>query len=201
MSKKDIALTVGGIVAGLALTYLLYRLEQNSAATNAANAAAAADAAAQASQDEQLQQYDLASSLPSVSVSSLGTDTTTAPSTDSTGSDGYGDTADAGASTLLSNIIADFAGAVTSQNGGEAVNASIIPTLDFGQPSTVLDAVPITAGQAQAGVPSNTIITPPSTNPTASSPSPVTVPVTSGIAGPGGGPPLNTNTLELVGAQ
>lgn len=86
MDKKDIALTVGGIMAGLTLTYLLYRLEQNNAAT------AQADAVNQAAETESSlanQQAQIAS-LPSVSVPSLSTPSSTdtslqatSPATDS----------------------------------------------------------------------------------------------------------------------
>lgn len=67
LDKKQIALTVGGILAGLTLTYLLYRLEQNNAAANAQSETDAANA----QQSELANQQAQFSSLPSISVPTI----------------------------------------------------------------------------------------------------------------------------------
>lgn len=73
LDKKQIALTVGGIVAGLTLTYMLYRLEQGKSAADTA----AADASAQSALATQQFQY---ASLPSISVPTISSTPATTPS-------------------------------------------------------------------------------------------------------------------------
>lgn len=78
MNKKDVALTVGGILATMAVSYLVYRMQKKDAAAAAANQ----DAAAQAAYNQAAQQesYLAAVSLPAYQ----GIATTTAgPSTSS----------------------------------------------------------------------------------------------------------------------
>jgi hypothetical protein len=116
LDKKQIALTVGGILAGLALTYLLYRLEQNNAATAAANAANASEE----DESELANQQAEVASLPGVSVPTISstpstTDTTqqgTSPATDTTlealiaSMLGQDNSSTTGASTPLAGITA-----------------------------------------------------------------------------------------------
>jgi hypothetical protein len=109
MKKEDIALTVGGILASIAVSYLIYRLEQNNAATNAANAAAQAQAEETAQASAAYQQQSLLASVGS-SAASVGSSTTTtydptaSSSTDVTASTSNG----AGLDQNLESIISAF---------------------------------------------------------------------------------------------
>lgn len=126
MNKKDIALSIGGILASLTLAYLLWRVSQKDAAANAAQS----DANAQAAAASQQAQYDASTAYTYSQQSSLSVptiDTTNDASTDSTSS-GDG-SADATFDNLLTGIISDFAGAINSPVAGAQNNASIIPTL------------------------------------------------------------------------
>lgn len=67
MDKKDIALTVTGVLASIAVAYFIYRAES---AQNAANAQNASDAAAQAELDAEAQQEQQQSFLSSLSAGS-----------------------------------------------------------------------------------------------------------------------------------
>jgi hypothetical protein len=142
MNKKDIALTVGGVLATMVLAYLLYSLQQRDAATAAANSAnAEADA-----EDQQAEQEEYLSQLPTASTGvASGTttlDTSNEGSTDTTSSSGTD--GDAATESLLTNIIADFAGSINQGTPGATQNASLIPTLPNTQLSLV--NVPTTPG-------------------------------------------------------
>lgn len=147
MNKKDIALTVGGVLATMVLAYLLYRLQQRDAATSAANAAA--DQQTQVSQANQQESY--LAQLPSISSGVSGGGGTLATSnegvSDTTASSGSH--ADAATETLLSNIIADFAGSINQTQPGASTNASLIPTTTTS--SLNLSSIPISAAEALAG--------------------------------------------------
>jgi hypothetical protein len=181
MNKKDIALTVGGVISTMVFAYLLYRLQQRDAATAAAAAAVAASASSDSYSSQQVGEYSLASQLPTISVSSL--DTSNEGSTDTTG--GTSTDASASSDTLLSNIIASFAGAINGSNNGASVNASIIPTLTS-NPSQSLTNIPTTVQGAQAGVASNFI----TGTQTAASGT---------IISPGGTGKVGVTTVETVG--
>lgn len=142
MNKKDIALTVGGIVAGLTLTYLLYRLQKRDAAQAAASAAAAQDA----SDQQQTNEASYTAQLPQISFQSP---SYSSGSVDPTASDGT----DIGASTegLFADILAAFTSSVNTNPG----TSLIIPTETATGNS--LATVPTTVQGAQAGVPANTI--------------------------------------------
>ena len=189
MNKKDIALTVGGVLATGVLTYLLYRLQQRDAATAAANVAASADA----SQAQVYNEAGLAASLPQVSVPAIGNlGSSNEGSTDTTSSNGTSATAsDTG---LLTQILSEFAGAINAPAYGATSNASLIPTLTV-DPSSGLSGVPITVQAAQAGVAQNTLV------PSIPSPIPVSAMPTSGggviYASPAhGGPVVSTGNLN-----
>jgi hypothetical protein len=156
MNKKDIALTVGGVLATMVLAYLLYQLQQRdaaAAAANAANASAEDEADAEA---EQEQEYSLSSQLPQVSVGTTSTGIDTVNDDTDPTSDDTGGAADTSADGLLSSILADFTSSIANPVSGQTNNASIIPTVNS-SPTSPLSAIPTTAQQAQAGVPSNTI--------------------------------------------
>lgn len=69
MTKKDIALSVGGVLASCVVSYLLYKMEQRDSAVTAANAAATAAADAANQQQEEEQQAEYLSELPTISGS------------------------------------------------------------------------------------------------------------------------------------
>ena len=142
MNKKDIALTVGGVLATMVLAYLLYR-HQQTAAAQAALDAAANDAQAQA---DQYQQEQYLSQLPS--TNSYGGTSTLATSNEGTADTtaSNGTSPDAATETLLSSIIAAFAGSINTGTPGSTSNASLIPTIDSGG-GTSLVSVPTTAQQ------------------------------------------------------
>jgi len=183
MDKKDIALTVGGVVATMALAYLFYKLQQRDSAAAAAATQAAADEATQAAQQAQLaqssaayQEQATAAYYPSVSTPSLtgtGSDADLSSSvTTSSGTADQGDTGttidSTGIDNLLSQIISTFAGSLTS--GGtapETVASMTIPTITSVS-GTDLSGIPVTAQQAaQEAAP-----------PITASPSPVASPIT-----------------------
>lgn len=128
MKKEDIALTVGGILASIAVSYLIYRLEQNNAATNAANAAAQAQAEETAQASAAYQQQSLLASVGS-SAASVGSSSTTttydptaASSTDVTASTSNG----AGLDPNLESIISAF---MTPQQPATNPGAPVIAPL------------------------------------------------------------------------
>jgi hypothetical protein len=149
MNKKDIALTVGGVLASFALAYLLYRLQQRDAAINAANAAASAQASQDAQNTQIANETSLESQLPTLNISggnSTALSTAIDGSSDSSASAGA--TTEASFNSLLSNIIADFAPSITTQpNMSE--NPNIIPTV--GNSGLSLISIPTSAAAALAG--------------------------------------------------
>ena len=70
MNRKDIALSVGGTLASMALAYLLWRIQQKDAAQAAANASATATQQAATAAQDQANEYAVSSALPSLGVSS-----------------------------------------------------------------------------------------------------------------------------------
>lgn len=148
MTRKDIALTVGGVLATMVLAYLLYRLQQRDAAAAAANAANSE----QDQEAEAEQQQEYLAELPTVSggtTDSTSLSTSNEGTTDTTASSGTD--GDAATESLLTNIIADFAGSINQGTPGANANASIIPTINS---STLLGLTPVptTASDALAGV-------------------------------------------------
>lgn len=110
LDKKQIALTVGGILAGLTLTYLLYRLEQN----NAANNQAASDAVASEVVSQQPQQQQI--SVPSISVPTISaTPSTTASPTD---------TSNQNQASAIDPTLATLLAASLSQDNSHITNVS-----------------------------------------------------------------------------
>jgi len=139
MNRKDIALTVGGIIASFALTYLIYRLQQRDAAANAAAAAAAAtDAAAQETQEnDYLGSYESGGGNGTGLVDTYSADT--AASTTST------------TPTQSNDLISQVLSAFTAQQGSNTDTTTpaslLIPTVQVGvdpvtDPSTVDTSVP-----------------------------------------------------------
>jgi type II secretory pathway pseudopilin PulG len=125
LDKKQIALTVGGILAGLTLTYLLYRLEQNNAATAAANAA---NASAEAESQLANQQAEVAS-LPAISVPTISSTPSTTPSTSDTSNQSQTSSIDPGLESIIASLLSQDNTSTTTQQSPSAQIAQLpIPT-------------------------------------------------------------------------
>jgi hypothetical protein len=156
MTRKDIALTVGGILATMTLAYLFYKLQQRDAAATAAAAQAASDAANAAggsslaaidpTAEQYYQEAAYAQSLPSISIPNLGSSVDTSASTATTGITSTGTSASSTTdpNNLISQIIADYA-------GNNTTNPNILPTISLSDPIAAAVAnIPISAQQAAA---------------------------------------------------
>lgn len=159
MNRKDIALTVAGVLATMALAYLFYRQQQQSAAVQAATTSQ--DVTSPGYDDGGLYdssmqyQYAYASQLASASVPTLSATSSnsavansvdTSASTAATGNEPTSD-----GESLISQILAEFH---TSNNGSSGVSYSpsdysslLIPTIDT-QPVVTTTGIPITAADA-----------------------------------------------------
>ena len=154
MSRKDIALTVGGVLATMVVAYLIYKMQQRDAAAAAASSSSSASSgdAYQASGDMSALEYAslLSQSFTTPAYGSGPAAVASSGATADTGATGTSiDATDA--NDLLAGIIADFAGSITSQSSNPQTVASMtIPTLTGIGASDVSD-IPVTAGQANAG--------------------------------------------------
>lgn len=156
MNKKDIALTVAGVLATMVVAYLIYKMQQRDAAAAAAGASAdqvTSEQAAIASMSDQLNAYQFAESLPQITTPSVtGVTTNTSASVSSSS-----DTADLGAyvdstdiNQLLGSIIQAFGGNLASSQATPAELSTLqIPSVT-GVQETALSGVPVTAQQAAA---------------------------------------------------
>ena len=157
MNRKDIALTVGGVIATMALAYLFYKLQQRDAEAAAATGAAAADTTGVASTDPYAQYYQeaaYAQSLPSISIPNLGSNVDTSASTAATGitTTGNSPTSATDPNSLISQVIAAYAENNTS-------NPNLLPTYTISDPySAAIASIPTTAAQATAGTASSSPI-------------------------------------------
>lgn len=157
MNKKDIALSVGGVLATMVLAYLLYRLQQRDAATAANNAAQAAQDAQDAQVAQSENEAQLESQLPQVTLSGISNtslSTSAEGTTDTTSSSGTDD--EASIDGLLTSIISSFASSIAQPQPqlqtNSISNASIIPTLSNDSQQS-LATVPITVQQVQTQQP------------------------------------------------
>ena len=156
MSRKDIALTVGGVLATMVVAYLIYKMQQRDAAAAAASSSAASSSG-EAYQDGDMSALEYAALLsqavgPMTGVVSNTTGTVSS-SADTATTGATGTSIDASdTNDLLSEIIADFAGSITTPGGNnsQTVASMTIPTLT-GAGGLDLSDVPVTAGQANAG--------------------------------------------------
>ena len=111
-NKKDIALTVIGILASIAVTYFVYRAEQQN---NAGSDAAQQDADAQAALDEEAQEAQqqsflssLGSSVPSGGGATSWTGTGNTTSTDTTSTSDTQENDAAGDGFSLSSLLSQY---------------------------------------------------------------------------------------------
>jgi hypothetical protein len=147
MTRKDIALTVGGILATMSLAYLFYALQKRDAAAAAQASSDAAAVADQATADQSGQYYQEAAyygggqQFPSISIPDFSSQVSSSGATATTGTTGTSiDATDA--SNLISQIIADYAG-----NTGS--NPNLLPTITNTDPIAAAVAnIPISAQQA-----------------------------------------------------
>jgi hypothetical protein len=167
MNKKDIALTVLGVLATMVVAYLIYKMQQRDAA--AAAAASQDDSAAQAQAEQQAQEADASASYQYASLlSQVGSGVNLTGTTNSTTAavSSSGDTATTGATgtsidssdinDLMSQIINDFAGSITSSTATPQTVASMIIPTWTGVTSNDLSGIPVTAQQAAAAAQSMT---------------------------------------------
>lgn len=169
MNKKDIALTVGGVLATMVVAYLIYKMQQRDAAAAAAQNEDATDEAAQnaasAEQADASASYQYASLLSQVTtpnitgtVNNTAAAVATSATTATTGDDGTTyDTTDI--NKLLGQIIDDYAGPLMPSSTTSSVASMTIPTI-AGLGASDLSGIPITAAAAaaDAAVPAITTI-------------------------------------------
>ena len=117
--KKDIALTVGGVIASMVVAYLIYRMEANNASIAQQNAAAQAAEAESALANQQTQ----VASLPSISVPAIATAT---PSTTDTSNQSQTSAIDPNLEAIIAAFQSQPSGDVTSQT---SIAGSVIPTI------------------------------------------------------------------------
>lgn len=154
MNKKDIALTVVGVLATAGLSYMLYREQQKTSAANAAQQAAVQQAATDAANTQYNNQQSF---LASLGAQSYG------------GSSGYVNntisSTTAPASTLpaqnndpVSQVLNAFMGSNSSSVAAPSSTTYLIPELNaMDTSSTSTSGIPTTATAAQSGVAANTI--------------------------------------------
>lgn len=161
LDKKQIALSVTGIIAGLALTYILWRRSQQ-AQTAAAASAAAQAAAAAATQEQQSQQLDYATGNLSAAgggsynygsnVTESGVSTPVASSSSAT---------DGGVGAIVSQILGSGTGTLPTipSNG-------LIPEVSVSDGTTSLSGIDTSAAQILGQAPPSTVSTTTSTGQT-----------------------------------
>lgn len=207
MKIEDVALTVSGVIATMALAYLFYRKQQGSAPA-AQPSQDATDYTTQGLYDSSVG-YQMTSQLPTVTVPTISTSQTanvdTSASTAATGSQ-----PDTDIDSIFSQILADFHGAVSA--GGNTQPAGPAASIDFSdyaipvidtQPVVSTSGIAVTPGEAQqqAQTPAPIIAIGegfPSTNTdtsTAATPAPIASPI---IAIGEGFPNLLTNQGGLT---
>jgi hypothetical protein len=159
LDKKQIALTVVGIVAGLALTYLLWMRSQTDSANEAATAAANAAATA-AAQEQEGQQYDSAVSGLSDSGGSGTIYEQAQPSTSTTPGSSTGDDA-SDLTSLITTVLGQSGNATSSVPAN-----SLIPEVNVSDGSTTLSGIDTSAAQILGNAAPSSVTTTTSTGQT-----------------------------------
>jgi hypothetical protein len=157
MNRKDIALTVTGIVATMALAYLFYRQQQQSAAAAAATQVSTAqDVTDPNYYTTQGDLYDASlayqasqiASLSTPTVSSTSSTSTLAPSVDTSASTAAtGNPPDSDTENLLSQILAGYYSTQNASSASQDFSSLEIPTLNA-PPSITTTGIPTTATDA-----------------------------------------------------
>jgi hypothetical protein len=194
MNRKDIALTVAGVLATMALAYLFYRQQQASTAASAATSSqdvTSPDYSDDSSLYDASIAYQYASQMSSISVptvsstsstSAVASSVDTSASTAATGSVGETDT-----NNLISQIISAYATQNTPASGvyqQTDFSGLAVPTIDT-EPVVSTTGIPTMAGQAltdaenMLGVNGVTggAVNPPSVMPVATTTRPVANPI------------------------
>jgi type II secretory pathway pseudopilin PulG len=197
LDKKEIALSVVGVLAGLALTYLLWmRSQQNSA--NESAAAAAQAAATAATQEQEEQQYDAVSQGLSSAGSGSGTIYESSPAQTSSS-----DVTDPATSSDIGSIISQLLGSGSGTLPTIPANA-LIPEVSVSDGSTSLSGIDTSAAAILGYAPASTVSTTTSTGQTygattspsagTTAPGDVTTTGATPIFSTGGGDPKSTLT-------
>jgi hypothetical protein len=139
MNRKDIALTVAGTIATMALAYLFYRQEQAKQAAPVVQDVT--DPNSYTGTDDALYAASYASQLPSISVPSLSSAVDTSSSTAATGSE-----ASTNGENLLAQILAQFH-TDNAPSSGADFSSLAIPVIDT-QPVVSTSGIPTTAADA-----------------------------------------------------
>jgi hypothetical protein len=155
MKIEDVALTVSGVIATMALAYLFYRKQQGTAAAAVQPSQDATDYTTQGQLYDSSVAYQYSSQLPTVTVPTISTsqpaNVDTSASTAETGSQPSTDI-----DNIFSQILADFHGAVANSESTQAAGpaASVdfsdyaIPVIDT-QPVVSTSGIAVTASDAQ----------------------------------------------------
>jgi type II secretory pathway pseudopilin PulG len=193
LDKKQIALTVVGIVAGLALTYLLWIRSQQDSANAAAQAAATAAANAE-EQEQESQQFD----ATSTDLSDAGSGSGVIYEQSSPTTTGVTSTSDDGTSDITSLVgsLLDSAGSTSS-----SVPANqLIPEINVSDGTSSLSGIDTSAAQILGSAPPSTVSTTTSTGQTyGATSSPVAGTTMPGDSPVGGGG--NPTSFDLDGSS
>ena len=181
MRGKDIALTVAGVLATMALAYLFYRQQQHQAAAPAVQDVTSPDYATNQGLYDASMAYQYASQLPSLSVPTVSSTSSTsavASQVDTSASTAAtGHTPDTDALSLISQILANYhtdnpAATSAAVYQGADFSGLVIPTIDT-QPLVTISGIPTTAADALTNA-NNMIANPP--GPTAPDPTASPIP-------------------------
>lgn len=164
MTDKDIALTVGGILATMVLAFMLWRRQQDATANSSTTTAATNSSAATDFQDvnspgyydqqalyDSSMEYTYGSQLASMSVpttSSTAATSTTAPAVDVSSSTAAGQNDGEAITDILGGLFNEYmAGA--PQSSSADFSSLVIPALTLA-PGLDTSNIPVTAAQAAA---------------------------------------------------
>jgi hypothetical protein len=148
LNKKDIALTVGGVLATMVLAWLLYRLQQRDSATAAATAAQDQSTAAANTQD--LYSLLAAPSYLQGGGGSYSVDTTGISTNAELGTNGVPENDNSAGDSILSTLLGDLTSSLASSNQ----SGLIIPTLPINSGNS-LNNIPTSAAGALSGTVGN----------------------------------------------
>lgn len=160
MTKKDVALTVGGILATMVLAYIFYKRQQEQASTAASNDQGQSamdvtnpDFADQDALYSSAFQYMYGSQLASLSTpttSSTASTSTTTDAVDTSAATASGTGEGSQMQTVLSNFFNEYMQNNQQNNQSADLSSLMIPALTMSSGLDTSD-IPVTAAQAAAG--------------------------------------------------
>lgn len=159
MNKKDIALTVGGILATMILAYVFYKRQQDQAAAATTTQTTQAQDINNPDYYDQAGLYDASaaylagyqlSSLSTPSYSSITPSSTTAGSADTSATTAAGFNDEADMNTLLTDFFSSYMQQAGQSNAAD-FSALAIPALNMTNTGLDTSNIPVTAAQANAG--------------------------------------------------